>query len=104
MSTRTVTGVVLDEQVVYSLQDICRVCDTPSEWIIELVEEGILRPSGPRHADWQFPGNSLHTALRAHRLQRDLGLNVPGVALALELLDEIDALRSRINALEGFLD
>ena len=42
--------------------------------------------------------------MRAHRLQRDLGLNLAGVALALELLDEIEALRSRISALEDFVD
>ena len=68
------------------------------------MDQGILQPTGARRDDWQFPGNSLHTAMRAHRLQRDLGLNLEGVALALELIDEIEALRSRINALEELLD
>lgn len=104
MRTLTVTGVVLDEQVAYSLQDISTVCGAGTEWVIELVEEGILRPSGARRTEWQFPGSSLHTAMRAYRLQHDLGLNLPGVALALELLDEIDDLRSRINTLENLLD
>jgi chaperone modulatory protein CbpM len=35
------------------------------------------------------------------RLQRDLGVNLAGVALALQLLDEVEALRARINALEA---
>ena len=37
----------------------------------------------------------------ASRLQRDLGLNLAGAALALELLEEIDALRARLQALGG---
>jgi chaperone modulatory protein CbpM len=104
MSKRAITGVLLDEQVLYSLQDVCRVCGSHTEWVVELVEQGILQPTGARRDDWQFPGSGLHTAMRAHRLQRDLDLNLAGVALALDLLDEIEALRSRINALEELLD
>ena len=37
----------------------------------------------------------------AARLTRDLDLNPPGVALALELLDEIDALHARLHRLAG---
>ena len=32
-------------------------------------------------------------------LQRDLGLNLAGAALALELLDEVEALRSQLRAM-----
>ena len=104
MKERTITGVLLDEQVFYSLREVCHVCGSQSEWVVELVEQGILQPTGAAREDWRFPGNSLHTAMRAHRLQRDLGLNLAGVALALELLDEIEALRSRIGALEDLID
>ena len=37
---------------------------------------------------------------RARRLTHDLELNTAGVALALELLEEIDQLRSRLRAHE----
>jgi chaperone modulatory protein CbpM len=37
---------------------------------------------------------------RAVRLQRDLELNLPGTALALELIDEIEQLRCRVRRLE----
>lgn len=103
MTQRTISGVLLDEQVRYSLHEVCRVCGSHSEWVVELVEHGILTPTGSGRSEWEFPGNSLHTAMRAHRLQRDLGLNLAGVALALELLHEIEALRSRISSLEDLL-
>jgi len=35
----------------------------------------------------------------ALRLQRDLGLNLAGAALALELLDEVEALRAQLRVM-----
>lgn len=100
MTNRAVGGILLDEQVQYSLEEVCEVCSIQSEWVIALVELGVIQPSGERRRDWRFPGSSLHTAMRARRLQRDLDLNLSGVALVLELLDEIEQLRSRLNAFE----
>jgi chaperone modulatory protein CbpM len=37
----------------------------------------------------------------ALRLQRDLGVNPAGAALALELLDELESLRVQLKAMEG---
>ena len=101
MTSKTVTGILLDEKVSYSLHEVCRVCGSETEWVIELVEHGILQPSGQRRQEWQFGGSSLHTALKARRLQHDLGLNLAGVALALDLLDEIEVLRSRLGMLDA---
>jgi len=42
-------------------------------------------------------------ARRAIRLSRDLDVNLPGVGLALELLDELEDLRVRVRALERLL-
>lgn len=96
MTRRTVTGILLDEQVYYSLKDVCRVCESRSEWVVELVEQGVLHPLGDERQQWRFPGDNLHTAMKARRLQRDLDLNLSGVALVLELLDEIESLRSQL--------
>lgn len=101
MTSKTVTGILLDERVSYSLSEVCRVCGSETEWVVELVEQGILQPTGARRQEWQFRGSSVHTALKARRLQNDLGLNLAGVALALDLLDEIEALRSRLGMLEA---
>jgi len=34
------------------------------------------------------------------RLQRDLGVNLAGIALALDMLDEIDKLRGRLQRID----
>jgi chaperone modulatory protein CbpM len=67
---------------------------------VELVDEGILQPAGRNPEQWRFPGTSLQRARTAMRLQQDLKINLAGVALALDLLDEIESLRALIYRLE----
>ena len=95
-------GILLDEETELSLNEICSACSSSAEWIIELVEEGALEPLESkmhRHqqTQWRFSVNSLHRARTAIRLQRDLGINIAGVALALDLLDKIERLESRMS-------
>ena len=100
MKTELLTGIVLDEQVELSLSDLCRACSHHAEWIVQLVEEGILEPAGHNPAQWRFSGTSLQKAHIAMRLQRDLEINLAGVALALDLMDEIESLRAIVCRLE----
>lgn len=92
------TGVIVDDDQRVSLTELCNCCDLAAEQVLEMVEYGIIEPLECQsiHILWQFTGNSVlrvHTALR---LQRDLDVNLAGVALALDLLDEIKTLR-RLN-------
>jgi chaperone modulatory protein CbpM len=93
-------GLLLDDETTLTLGELCRVCTVHAEWIIELVDEGILEPSGPDSDHWRFPGPSLLRVLRVRRLQQDLGINLAGAALVLDLLDEIEGLRARLQVLE----
>jgi chaperone modulatory protein CbpM len=92
---------ILEEQTQLTLADLCRACAVHAERIIELVDFGVLEPQGREPARWIFVGASLHRARKALRLQRDLGIDLAGAALALELLDEIDTLRTRLRAMGG---
>lgn len=92
---------ILEEQTQLTLVDLCGACAVHAERIIELVNVGVLEPIGREPAHWRFGGASLHRAHTALRLQRDLEINLAGVALALELLDEIESLRVRLRAMGG---
>jgi hypothetical protein len=35
---KTLTGILLDEQSELSMQELCRVCRTSADWVLELVE------------------------------------------------------------------
>jgi chaperone modulatory protein CbpM len=68
-----------------------------------LVGEGVLLPRGVAPEDWRFAANDLVRAMSALRLERDLGVNPAGAALAIELVDEMQRLRRRVRVLEGLM-
>lgn len=87
-------GIVLDERVTFTLRELSHASGIRTELIVEMVEEGVIEPDVVE-TEWQFHGGSLVRAQRALRLAHDLELNWPGVALALDLLDELDRLQHR---------
>lgn len=87
------TASLLDESLELSLQQFCRYCDLQRAQIQELVAEGIIEPRGARPAEWRFNGVMLKRVQIATRLQRDLDINLPGIAVILELLHELEQLR-----------
>ena len=100
MTSMTLTGILLDEQAELSLHDLCHACSTSTEWVVELVDEGVLEPIGHEQAHWRFPGPSLLKARAAMRMQQDLQINLAGVALALNLMEEIETMRERLRRFE----
>jgi chaperone modulatory protein CbpM len=94
------TGLLLDSESSLTLGELSRCCGVHAEFIVELVQEGIIDPLDRDPASWRFTGLSLLRVNRALRLRRDLGINLAGIALAFELMDEIEQLRARLNLLE----
>jgi chaperone modulatory protein CbpM len=91
---------VVGETAIYSLHELCISCSVNPDWVVGLVEHGAVEAIGPTRQDWRFTAVSLLRVAKARRLERDLGLNLPGLALALDLLDQLDAMRARLKALE----
>lgn len=96
-------ALLVDEQVRFSVDELSRTCRCEVELIVTLVDEGVLEPEGGSPDDWRFGGGALQRARTAVRLARDLELNPPGVALALDLLDEIVQLRAALARRGGAL-
>ena len=88
-----ITGDVLDEGIEFSIQEICRICGVHEELIVEIVEEGVVEPLGDAPERWRFTGVAVMRIQRVIRLQHEFEVNLPGAALALELLEEIERLK-----------
>jgi len=91
-------GAILDEDSVMSLAEVCRVCGVNAELITEMVEYGIVEPKRDDTDPWQFSGACITRVTTVVRLQRDLGVNLAGAALAVELMDRLQALKRRLQA------
>lgn len=86
-------GQVLDETLELGFDEFCRICQTSEDFVVALVAEGVIEPEGEERAHWRFSGRSVRRTQVAVRLHHDLDVNLPGVALALDLLEEIERLR-----------
>jgi chaperone modulatory protein CbpM len=98
MNADAVSGLIVEEAVELSLFELCRACHADTDEVAMLVDAGVLEPAGREPSEWRFGGGSLRRAHVALRLARELGIEPSGLALVLELLDEIESLRARLRA------
>jgi chaperone modulatory protein CbpM len=89
-------GTIIEEDSL-TLGQICRVCGVHADWVISLVDEGIIEPYGKESQLWRFTGSNLVRVRSALRLQRDLGVNLAGIGLALDLMEELERLRTQLK-------
>lgn len=82
-----------------NIHELCQCAELPQTVVLEIVEHGIVEPSGATPEQWQFDANALAIVKRAFRLQAELQIEWAGVALALLLLDELEYLRDENNHL-----
>ena len=91
-------GAIFEESAVLTVKDLSRMCAVDERHIVEFVEEGVLNVVEINTTEWHFTGTALRRARLALRLERDLELNLAGVALALELMEEVERLRRELEA------
>ena len=108
-----VHAVLVEREIQFTLLELSRACRAGRDELVAFVEEGVLVPLGgdaaaawavPPHDPhdphdphvWRFGGEALRRARTAQRLAHDLELNAAAVALVIDLLDEIEALRARL--------
>ena len=93
-----ISGSILEEEPTLTLAELCQCCQTHAEFIIRLVDQGVISPlEGESTRQWRFHQSAQIRTHKALRLRQDLGINLSGVALSLELLDEIDHLKKELN-------
>jgi len=83
-----------------AVTEVCRVCLIDMTAVTELVELGLVTSRGASPDEWLVSAASLPRLRVVGRLMRDLGVNVTGAALAVELLEHRSELERRIRRLE----
>lgn len=98
--TQIIEAHVLGEGDWIGATEICQLCRLNVEAVLELAALGMVQPreTGPGH--WEVPASALPRLRVVGRLMHDLGVNVSGAALAVELLEAQRDLESRIRHLE----
>lgn len=85
----------------FTLHEVCERSECHAEFVIKLVSYGIIAPVEPtvEVRQWLFDLAALARLHKARRLQRDLKMNLPGLAMSLELLDEVQDMRREVDRL-----
>ena len=91
---------VLGESDWIGIDTLCRLCRLDLAAVQELAELGWLAPRGYDPAQWQLPAASLPRLRVLGRLMHDLGVNLSGAVLAVELLERQRSLEQRLRELE----
>jgi len=94
------SGEILSDERKLALEDICETCGLPESKIITYIEEGVVEVQGGDVELWRFSELSVVRIQKAVRLEKDLRLNPAGAALALELMSQIEELKTELNRLQ----
>jgi chaperone modulatory protein CbpM len=96
-NTELISGVIIEEMQSLTLDEFCQATHVTREIIIEMIDYQLIHPQGKKPEEWRFDSISLKRGRMAASFYHDLEVNMPGVALALELIDKIEQLRRQLN-------
>ena len=100
MATVSVTTTAISASQPLAASDLAHACGADPEWVVQLVEVGIVQISTAEAPPerWQFSSSDLQCALEARRLERDFGVGLDAAALILDLQHEVRRLKAVIRA------
>jgi len=89
----------VDEQHPLRIAELAHAAGSRVEWVLELVEAGVIHPAAPEapREQWTFHSEALQRAVNTRRLQRDFDVGVDAAALILDLQQEVRRLRALLG-------
>jgi chaperone modulatory protein CbpM len=104
MNVQDITVIeIVDETRTLGIVELAACACIEEARVVEMVEAGLLEPSGEAIEQWRFLSRDMRRLRAAERLVGDLGVNLAGAALILDLIEERDTLTRRLQQLEGLL-
>lgn len=85
-----------------TLEEICNACQVEPEFIQQLIDYGVIEPKELSQG-LSFGAEHLYRVKRAVHLHRDLEINMAGIALILEMLEQMESMQNRLDWLEKFI-
>lgn len=84
--------------------ELCIICDVPPDFVIELISYGTIEPYGHSISTWRFDSRQIHVISTATRLHHDLEVNHAGIALAIDLIGQVESLQAELATLKQYFD
>lgn len=83
----------------FTLESLAEMTDMPLELLHLFVDHGLIEPVVRDTRDLRFEATCVTRLRVIGRLRRDLGINLPGLAAVLDLLDRVQSLQRELDSL-----
>lgn len=93
MSNTILRAEIVEQDIILSIRELAHACAVEEEYLLALVAEGIIEPDdytewSQQPDKWQFSGDTIGLIKLSLRLQKDLAINLAGIASIIEILNE----------------
>jgi chaperone modulatory protein CbpM len=95
-----ISNITVEENPELTLDELCSACGITPHFIHELIEFGALDCEDVALEIYRFQPEQLRRVRTIVHLHHDLEINIPGAALAVELMEEMERMRAKIEMLE----
>ena len=102
MTQQTLKCIIVERSTPLSLKELCEAIHLQTQVVINMVEHQLIEPEGSSPNSWRFDNICLKRAKIAASFYCDLEVNIPGIGIALDLLERIEYLEQRLQTLERF--
>lgn len=102
MTKQIFKDIIVEQSASLNLEEFCQAVHLQTQVVIEMVEHQLIEPEGSAPNSWRFDNACLKRAKIAASFYRDLEVNMPGIGIALDLLERIEYLEQRLQTLEFF--
>jgi chaperone modulatory protein CbpM len=97
MMTEELAAALLDDARI-DLEELAACCMVSREWVIEHVQAGVLlERAGPDPVAWSFTSRDLIRARHLYALERQFDANAELAGLVVDLVEELERVRARLN-------
>ena len=87
----------LMEETWLTLEQVAATCAAEPQWLLAHLEAGLIPQAESVAGVWRFSGAALMRTRHMHQLERDFDAVPELAALVADLLEELDALRTRLR-------
>ena len=106
---RHITQVILadtlnEETMTFTLTEFSEQYDVQEKMLFEMLEHSLIEPQEITDEELYIDLRALRRIQSAVRLQRDLEINLPGIALVLELVDQLERAREELEILQRHVE
>jgi chaperone modulatory protein CbpM len=85
------------EQRPLTLEELHQIVNIPTDFIHHLVEFEIIHPTGASPEQWVFELSELKRIKTALHLHTDLEVNVAGIAVVMDLIEQLEDMRAEME-------